>query len=480
MKIKFDEKYTTISIYVIVVFTVCLIITTFISEIPDIFGYIGKILSSMSPIICGVVIAYLLNPLLNLIERHIRPLFFKHNDDHELIIEASQLTNDQKIKIRKKNKLLRATSIVICTIITIFVIIAIVAMVVPELVNSISGLFDNFPYYMNNMYITISNFLESNDTLNDTIKTWLEQQFSTLQSEFLKLFSNLKPQFEIIASAIKNGISSALGGVKNLGIGFIISIYLMFGKEEFIAQLRKFMYAILPKGACKNIFTLAVKCNSIFSNFIVGKAVDSLIIGMLSFITLTIMGMPYVVLISLIIGITNMIPFFGPFIGAIPSAILVLLSEPKQTIPFIIFVIVLQQIDGNIIGPKILGNKMGLSTFWIMFAILVFGGLFGPIGMFIGVPLFTILYTLLNTFVHNRLKSKSLPLDKRYYSNMTITEDDCFFPEKQDYSDEDIDETQVTKKSDEIISKVKEKTNIKEIDINSILKKIKNMFSNKK
>lgn len=475
MKIKFDEKYTTISLYVIVVFTVCLIITTFISEIPAIFGYIGKILSAMSPIIWGVVIAYLLSPLMNLIERHLRPLFFKQNDTHELIIENSKLTNDQKIKFKKKNKLLRTISIVICMIITIFVIIAIVAMVVPELVNSISGLFDNFPYYMNNMYITISNFLESNDTLNDTIKNWLEQQFSTIQSEFLKLFSNLKPQFESIASAIKNGISSALGGVKNLGIGFIISIYLMFSKEDFIAQLKKFMYAILPKNVCKDILTLAIKCNSVFSNFIVGKAVDSLIIGILSFITLTIMDMHYVVLISLIIGITNMIPFFGPFIGAIPSAILVLLYEPRQTIPFIIFVVILQQIDGNIIGPKILGNKMGLSTFWIMFAILVFGGLLGPIGMFIGVPLFTILYTLLSSFLHNRLKSKDLPLDKRYYGNITITEDDCLFPEKQDYSDEDIDETQVTKKSDQLISKVKEKTNI-----SSILNNIKNIFSNKK
>ena len=192
------------------------------------------------------------------------------------------------------------------------------------------------------------------------------------------------------------------------------------------------------------------------------------------------MNMPYTVLISLIIGITNMIPFFGPFIGAIPSAILVLLSEPRQTIPFIVFVIILQQIDGNIIGPKILGDKMGLSTFWIMFAILVFGGLFNFVGMLIGVPLFTVLYTLITTFIHDRLNNKNLPLDKRYYGNMNITQDDCTFPNKQDYSDEDIDESKIPKKSNEILKKVKDKTNIDELDLSKLIYKFKYKFSNKK
>lgn len=254
----------------------------------------------------------------------------------------------------------------------------------------------------------------------------------------------------------------------------------MYNKEDFIAQVRKFMYAILPRDVCKTILTMGIKCNSVFSNFIVGKAVDSLIIGILSFITLTIMDMPYVVLISLIIGITNMIPFFGPFIGAIPSAVLVLLSEPRQTIPFIIFIIVLQQIDGNIIGPKILGDKLGLSTFWIMFAILVFGGLFNFPGMLIGVPLFTLIYALISTFIHDRLKLKELPLDKRYYGNMNITEEECDFPEKEDYSDEDIDESKLPKKSNKLLDTVKEKVNIKDINVNDLINKVKDKFSNKK
>jgi len=475
MKIKFEEKYNTIAFYVIVVFTICLVIRTFITEIPDIFAYIGEVLSAMSPIISGIIIAYLISPLTNLIERHLKPIFFKSNDN-EIVIEVSQLTDLQKYEHRKKSRLLRITSVGISILITILAVIAVVAMVLPELINSISGLFDNLPYYMNNLYLEISKFLNDNSDINDSIRVWLEEQFSTIQKEILNMFSNLKPQFESIASAIKDGVSSVLGGVKNVGIGLIISIYLMYSKEEFIAQVRKFMYALFPKDVCKAILTMGIKCNSVFSNFIVGKAVDSLIIGVISFIVLSIMGMPYVVLISLIIGITNMIPFFGPFIGAIPSAVLVLLSEPKQTIPFIIFVIVLQQLDGNIIGPKILGNKLGLSTFWIMFAILVFGGLFGFIGMLIGVPLFTVLYTLINTFIHNRLQVKQLPLDKRYYGNMNVTEEDCVFPNKKDYSDEDIDESKIPKKSNELVDKVKDKVHIKDFKVSDLISRLKNMF----
>lgn len=479
MKIKFEEKYNTIAFYIVVVFTVCLVIRTFITEIPDIFAYIGKIFSVMSPITSGIIIAYLISPLTNLIERHLKPLFFKSTNS-ELIVENVSLTDVQKYQLRKRSKLLRATSVGIAIVITLLGFIAIVAMVLPELINSLSSLFDKLPYYMNNLYVELSKLLNEKSDLNDTIKSWLEEQFSNIQKQVLNMFSSLKPQFEGIVGTIKDGVSSVLGGVKNVGIGLIISIYLMYSKEEFIAQVRKFMYAIFPNSVCKSILTMGVKCNEIFSSFIVGKAVDSLIIGILSFITLTIMDMPYTVLISLIVGVTNMIPFFGPFIGAIPSAILVLLSEPKQTIPFVVFIIILQQIDGNIIGPKILGDKMGLSTFWIMFAILVFGGLFNFVGMLIGVPLFTVLYTLIATFVHNRLKNKKLPLDKRYYGNMSITQDDCTFPNKQDYSDEDIDESKIPKKSNEILEKVKDKTNINELDLSKFINKFKDKFSNKK
>jgi predicted PurR-regulated permease PerM len=346
-------------------------------------------------------------------------------------------------------------------------------MVIPELISSVSGFTDKFPYYLSNLTAKVSNFLEKSDYMNDNIRSSLEEAFTNIQKSIFEWFTKI----DDFAGDIKDWLASVIGGVKNIGIGFVISIYILYGKEEFIAQVRKLMYAILPEGACKTILTFGIKCNTVFSDFIVGKAVDSLIIGILCFIGLTIMDMPYVVLISLVIGITNMIPFFGPFIGAIPSALLILLSEPDKTIPFIIFVIVLQQIDGNIIGPKILGDKLGLSTFWIMFAILVFGGLFDFFGMLIGVPVFTLLYSLVSSFIHNRLESKDLPLDKRYYSNMNVTEEDCNFPTKVDYSDEDIDESVIPKRSTAIANKVKAKLNL---NTSEAVDRLRDKFSKKK
>lgn len=445
MKIKFNEEYNTRAVYVIIVFTICIVVKLVIDNIWNIFSGLGSILSVMSPIIWGVVIAFLMNPMLNLSEKILKSKCFKNVD---FSADVSKLSTAEKVSLKKSKKIVRGISVAIVIVITLIVLVVIVAMLVPELISSISGLFDNFPLYLRNLYIQINNFVENNPNINELFGERIEEKFATLQSELLKLFSDLKPQFNNIVDTVSKGISGVVGGLKNFLIGFIISIYLLFSKEEFIAQLRKGIFAIFPNKFCKTLLTVGSKTNSIFVDFLVGKAVDSLIIGVLCFITLSIMQMPYIVLISIIVGITNMIPFFGPFIGAVPCAILVLLSEPKQTVAFIIFIIILQQIDGNIIGPKILGNKMGLSTFWIMFAILVFGGLFNFVGMLVGVPLFTILYISANSFIEDRLKHKNMPMDKRYYGNMTVNEKECIFPEKEDFSDEDINQDELPPKKD--------------------------------
>lgn len=417
-----------------------------IDNISNIFSGLDSLLTVMSPIIWGVVIAYLMNPLLKLSEKFLKNKVFKNVD---FSVDITKLSNEEKFNLKKKKKIVRGISVMIVIVVTLIVLITIVAMLLPELISSISNLFDNFPKYLRNSYTQINSLIENNPTLNSLFGERIEEQFETIQRKLLELFSTLKPQFNSLMDTVSKGISGLVGGVKNFLIGFIISVYLMFSKEEFIAQVKKGMFAIFPMDFCKSILTICAKINIIFLDFLVGKAVDSLIIGILCFITLTIMKMPYTVLISIIVAITNMIPFFGPFIGAIPSAILVLLAEPKKTIAFIIFIIILQQIDGNIIGPKILGNKMGLSTFWIMFAILVFGGLFGFIGMFIGVPLFTMIYISTNTFIENRLKSKNMPMDKRYYGKISVDDGkECIFPEKCDFSDEDINEDELPPKKD--------------------------------
>ena len=201
----------------------------------------------------------------------------------------------------------------------------------------------------------------------------------------------------------------------NVLIGIIISIYVLMSKEEFIGQSKKLMYALLPGKSANAVIHTVHKSNEIFGGFISGKLLDSLIIGILCFICLSLMKMPYTVLVSVIVGVTNVIPFFGPYLGAIPSAILIMLANPIQGVYFILFILILQQFDGNILGPAILGESTGLSSFWVVFAILVGGGIFGILGMIIGVPAFAVIFYVFRRTVNHILKKKQLPQDSGNY-----------------------------------------------------------------
>ena len=204
----------------------------------------------------------------------------------------------------------------------------------------------------------------------------------------------------------------------NLIIGYIISIYVLFDKEKFRSQAKKLMYTFISSEKVNIILENLRYTDKVFGSFFSGKLIDSLIIGLLCFVGMLIFDMPYSLVIAVIVGVTNIIPYFGPFIGAIPSAILILLVSPSKCITFIIFIFVLQQFDGNILGPKILGNKTGLSSFWVLFSLLIFGGLFGMIGMIIGVPIFSIFYSFINGLVRRKLKEKDLPLNSKDYEKV--------------------------------------------------------------
>ena len=192
----------------------------------------------------------------------------------------------------------------------------------------------------------------------------------------------------------------------------------MIDKEKFKAQSKKLLYTFFSNDRVNIILENTRYTDKVFGGFFAGKLVDSLIIGILCVIFMILFKMPYPLIIAVIVGITNIIPYFGPFIGAIPSALLVLLVDPSKCIGFLIFIFVLQQFDGNILGPKILGSKTGLSSFWVLFSLLIFGGLFGMVGMILGVPLFSILYSFLNGVIKRRLKSKKLPQDSKDYEKL--------------------------------------------------------------
>ena len=218
-----------------------------------------------------------------------------------------------------------------------------------------------------------------------------------------------------VSTSLIGSVVDLLVWLFNFIIGIIISIYLLSSKELFCAQAKKITYALLREERANNLINNMRFANKTFGGFLIGKILDSFIIGILCFIGTSVLKIPYALLISVIVGVTNIIPFFGPYLGAIPCALILIMINPIKCVVFLIFVLVLQQFDGNVLGPKILGNSTGLSSFWVIFSITVFGGLFGVLGMFVGVPVFAVIYAAIKTFVSQRLVKKNLPADTNYY-----------------------------------------------------------------
>ena len=243
----------------------------------------------------------------------------------------------------------------------------------------------------------------------DMFQKWLRTDLLNIVNEWM--------------STLTVGVINVFSELFDLLIGVIVSIYVLFSKETFMRQSKKAVYAFLSPHNANLILHFTQKSNEIFGGFIIGKLIDSVIIGVLCFVGLSLLKMPYTLLVSVIVGATNVIPFFGPYIGAIPSAILILLEDPVKGIYFIIFILILQQIDGNLIGPKILGNSTGLTAFWVVFAILLGGGLFGFVGMLLGVPTFAVIYYIIQMLVNNRLEKKELPIESDCYDEYSYVDD---------------------------------------------------------
>lgn len=400
MKIKFNYKYNTISAYVLITFTLCLLVLVMIFKFSIIQLYLNKIIKILAPIIWGLVMAYLLNPLMKFIEKYV-----------------SKLTNRKK----ERKKLTRAISITLVITIFLSLMFALIGNVVPEILDSIKNIMNNMQGYLDNSQKFLQNMFEKLNKKNPELVDFINRQFNNIESLLLSLVNTLQPQIENVFSkdgllaGLTGGAWSLLMGLKDFLIGLIVSVYLLFSKEMFSAQAKKAVCGLFNRKNSGRILRLTADANDKFINFLVGKIIDSLIIGIIAFIYLNIRNMPYASLISIIIGVTNMIPFFGPFFGAIPSGLLILLSNPERTIEFIIFVFILQQFDGNILGPKILGNQLGVSAFWILVSILIGGGMFGFIGMILAVPFFAVIYPIFVNYVHDRLKLKNMPVSTSEY-----------------------------------------------------------------
>lgn len=378
MKKKWNE-YTIISAYAFAVICLSLIFSNLLSNYTLVLDKVSMLITTLQPLIIGATIAYLLNFILKFYENNLNKIEFYLN-------------------LNKKLK--RTISIVLTYLSAISLLYLLMSVVVPQIADSLVTLVNNSPEYLSNL----TTFLEDNfNSLNISHDKLLitQERINEIASHILSMFTGLIP----VAGNIVISIASSIW---NIVLGIIISIYLLIDKERFRIGAKKVILAILPIKMANKIFYITQKGHITFSKFLSGKIIDSVIIGILTAITLALAKIPYTALISVIIGITNIIPFFGPFIGAIPSILLLLVVSPSKAILFTVIIIIIQQIDGNIIGPKILGDSIGISAFWILFSLLVAGKVFGIVGMVIGVPLFATIYSLITEEVENTLKNKNI------------------------------------------------------------------------
>ena len=386
MKINWNNKYATIAMYAFLVICGSILLYLGISHITLIKGSVNDFISTLQPFIIGGALSYLLNFILKFYEDRI-------------------LSHDFFKSLKKSYK--RSVGLLLTYITASIITYLFIQFVLPQLVDSIVGLVNNIPEYVNEL-TRVTNDIFDNLNLQPEYSNLITDKFGESVTYIITMISNLIP-------VIGNFVVGATSSILNIIIGIIISIYILIDKEKFMALGKKIVYALCSKEKAKFILRLATQSNMTFSRFIGGKILDSFIIGVLTFLILTIFKMPYVLLISVIVGVTNIIPFFGPFIGGIPAAIIILFVSPIQALWFIVIIVVIQQIDGNIIGPKILGDSIGLSAFWILFSLLVAAKLMGFVGMIIGVPLFAIFYSIIKEIIEEKLAKKGLPIETDKY-----------------------------------------------------------------
>lgn len=353
---------------------------------------LSLVISVLQPLWAGILMAYLLYPLANFLEK-------------------------QCAKVKYISKAARQISVLLTAVIVFAVVGLLFSVLIPQLWQSVFELATNFPSMVETQANKLQAFLQTDsdaaamlsnviETTENSIVTWAKTNLLTwLRTNFFNTVYNL-------ASSVMS-FGSALISVM---LAIIITIYLLLGRERYIGQCRKIFHAVSKNERFNHeVYETIEQANRIFSGFISGKLLDSLIVGIICFVCLSVMRMPYALLISVIVGVTNIIPMFGPFIGAIPSAFLLLLVSPKQCLIFIIFIIILQQVDGNVIGPRIIGNSTGISALYVTIAILIFGKLFGFIGMILGVPMFATIYYVVKRFTEHSLKKQGLPIETDAY-----------------------------------------------------------------
>ncbi len=397
-RIKITQNHIAWGLTALVV--ICLSITFYLifTRMPKFREQIGTVLGVLMPIILGIGMAYVLLPVYNLIFRKLKPPL-------ERIAQKKHAAS-----------IARGVSAFVSLALMLTIVLGLLLLAVPQLAQSIISIAYAIPSNVEKLSDYVGNLLQNHPLLQEAV----DDVFNTAETNLNTILrTHVIPYFTDILGIVTKGIMNIAGFLLDFVVGIIVCVYVLLNKDKFSGQAKKFVYRVFKVEKANQIIGDARKVHMVFSGFISGSIIDSLIIGLITFVALSIMRMPYVMMISVIIGLTNLIPFFGPFIGAVPSFLIVLMVDPVKSVYLLIYIVIVQQLDGNVIKPKTLGTSTGLPSFWVLFAILVGGGFFGFAGLIFGVPVFATFYMFITRWVNRGLRRKGLPYKPDIYYNLS-------------------------------------------------------------
>ena len=377
--------------------------------------------STLAPIYIGGILAFILCPVYNACVKWSYQRLLTGAMQKDAPAGIMPVYEDDKLAVSKEEKrnllgAARAVATLVCVIVVVGLAGLFIYFVVPQVVASAFNLVNTMPERLT----SFSNWCHVHLSHFPFIAVWVDNLANAENSEVMQWIQEhiLSGNAASIASMVSNGVIMAVKYVANAFIGLLIMVYLLNYKERLFAITRKIVNATCSQKRKATLYEFANIVNETFIGFIVGRIIDSFIIGVLTYIVLKICDMPFALMLSLIVGVTNIIPFFGPFIGAIPSVFILLLENPIDALYFVIIIIVIQQLDGNLIGPKIVGNAIGIGSFWVLISVLIGGGLFGFPGMALGVPVFAVFYRYADKLMTNSLKRKEKNTHTSYYYSL--------------------------------------------------------------
>ncbi|CCY45064.1 putative uncharacterized protein [Clostridium sp. CAG:1193] len=398
MKRKIQNEYIYWGITALSVIALGILFYFTILRFDNIIKIIGKILYIFRPLLYGIIIAFILTQSFNFFNRKFTKLLSKRSKD--------------TIKIKKESKII---SISISILILLLILFWIFYLLIPKLLISVVGIVEMLPDSIVKVESWLENILKGNPAIENIILTMINDSSKSILSY---LSEGILPKMENIVTTVTVGLNGMYEFLRDFTIGIVFSVYLLINKNKYVSEMKKFIYTFLGIKKGNSLLQGARYSYKIFNGFIKGKLLTSVALGIVCYIAMILFKMPYAALISLIVAITNIIPFFGPIIGWVPGVILLLLINPIQALYFTIIIIVLQQIEGNILSPKIVGDSIGLSGFWVLFSIMIFGGIFGLVGMIIGVPIFAIFYHFASYQLKKYLAKKNLPSETADYEDL--------------------------------------------------------------